>query len=202
MVGHTAHNGQNVGSNPAGLKLKYFKLNFKYRINGFNLIIMFICNSSTIYELTILPSIKLGYEYDFIKELLKKYNIIDILRFLKNIEQHFNIPLYDLIITPNIYQNISNKKNEHFTKTIIIIKFLKIIKNFFLLDNGLTLVKQLIQKSTPFAQKIKPILTLDNIVLKPLILGQTYASYPGSIIPFYVHTSSWYIRSGLLSDEN
>lgn len=150
--------------------------------------------------LTIYPSTKLGYEFDFIKELLNKYNIIDILRFLKNIEHHFNIPLFDLIITSKIYKNILTNTNENSNKIIIIMKFLKIIKNFFLIDNGISLIKQLIKHSSPFAQKMRQNLALNYKWIKPLVLTQVYDYYQGSVIPFYVHTSSWYVRTGLLSD--
>lgn len=157
---------------------------------------------SNIPGLTIYQSTKLGYEFDFIKELLIKYNILDILHFFKNIEHHFNIPLFDLVITSKIYRKILTNSNENLNKIILIMKFLKIIKRFYLLDNGISLLKQLMKFSSPFAQKIRQILALNFINVKPLILTQVYGYYQGSIIPFYVHTSSWYARTGLLADEN
>ena len=150
--------------------------------------------------LTIFPSMKLGFGFNFIKELLNKYNIINILHFLKNIEHHFNMPLFNSIITSKLYKNILTNTNENVNKIIIIMKFLKIIKNKFLVDNGITLIKQLINISSPLAQKLRANLKLNCIFNKPLILTQVYGYYQGSIIPFFVHTSSWYVRTGLLAD--
>lgn len=152
--------------------------------------------------LNIYQSTKLGYEFNFIKGLLVKYNIIDILRFLKNIEHHFNIPLFNLVITSEIYSKILKNPNENSNKVILIMKFLKIIRTYYLIDNGISLIKQLMKDSSPFAQKMRQILALDHPTAKPLILAQIYGYYQGSVIPFYVHTSSWYVRTGLLADVN
>lgn len=155
---------------------------------------------SNIPGLTIYQSTKLGYEFNFIKGLLVKYNIIDILRFLKNIEHHFNIPLFNLVITSEIYNKILTNPNENLNKVILIMKFLKIIRTYYLIDNGISLIKQLMRDSSPFAQKMRQILALDHSTAKPLVLAQIYGYYQGSVIPFYVHTSSWYVRTGLLAD--
>lgn len=150
--------------------------------------------------LTLYPSTKLGYEFDFTMELLNQFNILEILRFLKNIEHHFNIPLFKTIITSNIFKDILTNPNENYNKTIIITIFLKLIKNYFLIDNAISLIKRIAVFATPFAQKIKEKMVLKGNLLKPLVLGQAYGYYQGSVIPFYIHTSSWYIRTGLLSD--
>lgn len=152
--------------------------------------------------LTIHPSTKFGYDFDFIMELLSQFNIITILRFFKKIEYHFNIPIFTKIITSHVYNDILIKKNENYKKTIIIMTFLNLIKKYFLIDNAISLLKQLTASSEPFAQNINKNLGLTNSLLKPLILGQVYGQYQGSVIPFYIHTSSWYARTGLLSDEN
>lgn len=152
--------------------------------------------------LTIHPSTKLGYDFDFIMELLSQFNIITILRFFKKIEYHFNIPIFTTIITSHVYNDILINPNENYKKTIIIMTFLKLIKKYFLIDNAISLLKQLTACSEPFAQNINKNMVLTHNQLKPIILGQVYGQYQGSVIPFYVHTSSWYVRTGLLSDES
>jgi hypothetical protein len=150
--------------------------------------------------LTLRPSAKLGYEFDFIMELLHDFSILEILHFLKNIEYHFNIPLFNLIITPQVYNGILLDPNENYHKTIIIVKFLKTIKNYFLMENAISLINKITEHFAPFAQKINKMLTLKDFSFESLVLGQAYGFYRGSVIPFYVHTSSWYIRTGLMAD--
>jgi uncharacterized membrane protein YbjE (DUF340 family) len=147
--------------------------------------------------LTIHPSTKFGYDFDFIMELLSQFNIITILRFLKKIEHHFNIPVFTNIITSSFYKNIEKNFNENYKKTLIIMTFLKLIKKYFLIDNAISLIKQITSCSDPFAQKIKQNMVLQKSLLQPIVLGQVYGQYQGSVIPFYIHTSSWYIRTRL-----
>ena len=154
-----------------------------------------------IVGLNIHSSTKLGNEINIIVEILNKFNILEILKFFNNIEQYFNIPIfYDIITSNNNFKCIKDIIKNNLKKQHLIIKFIKVIKTYFLFDNilQLLLTKQLnpgfpIQKIL-----INPFNTTKYI--KPLMVGQVYGQYQGSVLPFYAHTSSWYIRTGLLSD--
>lgn len=141
---------------------------------------------------------KLGYEYNLIMEILNQFNILQLFTFFKHLEQHFNIPLLNHIITFNQYMSIQNKLPHNKIKHFLIINFLKIIKKFFLMDYVFSLISKI--HIYFFTQKFAKKLIPQYELFKPLILGQVYGQYTGSVIPFYVHTSSWYARTGLFAD--
>lgn len=151
--------------------------------------------------LTLHSSEKLGFDSIFLMEIFNQFNILDMLLFLKNIENYFNIPLFSDIITSDQYIYLLRNPKQNQSKHYLITRFIQIIKNYFLFENVFTLIINLFKLKYLTTKKIN----LTNIFslksFKPLLLGQVYGHYQGSVLPFYINTSSWYIRTGLLADE-
>lgn len=158
---------------------------------------MFTCYKD-ISGLNLHSSTKSGYESTFLMEILNQFNILNLLYFFKTIEHYFNIPLFSDIITSAQYIDFLLNPTKMQSKYYLITRFLQIIKDFFLVDNVLTLITTIF--NTDFTKKIFKTKIHNWGPFKPLILGQVYGQYQGSVIPFYIDTSSWYLRTGLLSD--
>lgn len=161
---------------------------------------MFTCYKD-ISGLNLHSSTKSGYESTFLMEILNHFNILNLLHFFKTIEHYFNIPLFSDIITSAQYIDFLLNPTKMVSKYYLITRFLQIIKDFFLVDNVLTLITKLYISNTDFTKKIFKTKIQSWGGFKPLILGQVYGHYQGSVIPFYIDSSSWYLRTGLLSDE-